>query len=138
MWIGRPTVLILDTCAIVFDSLDPGRLSKKAAVAIAQADDAGALACCDISLWEIAMLISKGRLDPGADSQKYIQLVLAARAIKVLPITPEIAARSAQPQFCPHGDPADRIIAASAIINRSKLVTSDQKLGAVTGLHIVW
>lgn len=131
-------MLILDTCALVFDSLDPARLSKKAAAAIEQADDAGLLACCDISLWEIAMLVSKGRLDPGADSQKFIQLVLTARDIKVLPITPEIAARSAQPDFCSHGDPADRIIAASAILHKSKLVTSDRKLATVTGLHIVW
>ncbi|MDD2897996.1 MAG: type II toxin-antitoxin system VapC family toxin [Desulfuromonadaceae bacterium] len=131
-------MLILDTCALVFDSLDPVRLSTKAATAIAQAEDVGALACCDISLWEIAMLVSKGRLDPGTDAQKYIQLVLAARNIKVLPITPEIAARSAQPDFCPHGDPADRIIAASTILHRSKLVSSDQKLATVAGLHIVW
>lgn len=131
-------MLILDTCALVFDSLDPARLSKKAAAAIAQADDAGTLACCDISLWEIAMLVSKGRLDPGTDVQKFIQLVLAARNIKVLPITPEITARSAHADFCPHGDPADRLIAATTILHKSKLVTSDQKLATVAGLHIVW
>lgn len=131
-------MLILDTCALVFDSLDPARLSKKGAAAIAQADAAGTLACCDISLWEIAMLVSKGRLVPGTDSQKFIQLVLAARNIKVLPITPEIAARSAHPDFCPHGDPADRIIAASAVIAKAKLVTSDRKLATVAGLEIVW
>jgi PIN domain nuclease of toxin-antitoxin system len=131
-------VLILDTCALVFDSLDPARLSKKAAAAIALADDAGTLACCDISLWEIAMLVSKGRLDPGTDSQKFIQLFLAARNIKVLPITPEIAAKSAQLYFCPHGDPADRLIAATTILHKSKLVTSDQKLATVADLHIVW
>jgi PIN domain nuclease of toxin-antitoxin system len=107
-------------------------------VAIAQADDSGTLACSDISLWEIAMLISKGRLDPGTDAQKFIQLVLVARNIKVLPITPEIAARSAQPDFCPHGDPADRLIAATTILHKSKLVTSDQKLATVAGLHIIW
>ncbi len=131
-------MLILDTCALVFDSLDPARLSKKAAAAIAQADDAGTLACCDISLWEIAMLVSKGRLDPGTDARKFIQLVLAARNIKVLPITPEIAARSAQSGLCPHDDPADRLIAATTILHKSKLVTSDQKLATVAGLHIVW
>lgn len=135
---GRPAVLILDTCAMIFDSLDPDRLSKKAAAAIAQADTAGTLACCDISLWEIAMLIAKGRLDPGTDSQKFINLVLAARNIKVLPITPEIAVKSSQPDFCPHGDPADRIIAASTLLHKSKLVTSDQKLTAVAGLQIIW
>ena len=131
-------MLILDTCALVFDSLDPIRLSKKAAEAIAQAHDAGTLACCDISLWEIAMLVSKRRLNPGTDSQKFIQLILAARNIKVLPITAEIAAKSALPEFCPHGDPADRIIAASTILHKSKLVTSDQKLTTVIGLQIVW
>ncbi len=131
-------MLILDTCALVFDALEPLRLSKKAVAAIAQADDAGTLACCDISLWEIAMLVAKRRLDPGTDAQKFIQLILAARNIKVLSITPEIASRSTQPDFCPHGDPADRIIAASTILHKAKLVTSDHKLTTVSGLHVVW
>ena len=131
-------MLILDTCALVFDSLAPVRLSKKATAAIAQADDARTLACCDISLWEIAMLISKGRLDPGTNAQEFIQLVLAARKIEIIPITPTIAAKSVLSEFCPHGDPADRIIAASTIIHKAKLVTSDRKLATVAGLQIVW
>ena len=131
-------MLILDTCALVFDALDPARLSKKAIAAIAQADEAGRLACCDISLWEIAMLVAKGRLDPGTNAQEFMQLMLAARKIVVLPITPEIAAKSALAEFCPHGDPADRIIAASTMIHKAKLLTSDRKLATVAGLPIVW
>lgn len=131
-------MLILDTCTLVFDSLAPVRLSKKATAAIAQADVAGTLACCDISLWEIAMLVSKGRLDPGTTAQEFIQLILTARNIETIPITPAIAAKSVLSDFCPHGDPADRIIAASAVIHKAKLVTSDRKLAAVAGLQIVW
>ncbi len=131
-------MLILDTCALVFDALDPARLTQKAVTAIAEADDAGALACCDISLWEIAMLIARKRVDPGTDAQRFIDLVLAARDIRVLPITSEIAAKSAQPDFCPHGDPADRIIAATTLHNMSRLVTSDRKLANIADLHIVW
>lgn len=131
-------MLILDTCAIIFDALDPVRLSAKAVAAIAKGEDTGNLACCDISLWEIAMLIAKKRLDPGTDSLNFIHLILAARKIKVLPVTPEIAAMSTQADFCPHGDPADRIIAASTIIHKGKLVTSDQKFSTVSGLNVVW
>ena len=131
-------MLILDTCALIFDALDPDRLSKKATTAIAQADAAGRLACCDISLWEIAMLVAKGRLDPGTNAREFIRLMLAARNIVVIPINPEIAAKSALAEFCPHGDPADRIIAASAMIHKAKLVTSDRKLATVAGLQIIW
>lgn len=131
-------MLILDTCALIFDALTPERLSAKASAAIKQADKAGRLACADISLWEIAMLISKGRIDPGTDPKTFIQLVLAARAIKVQPVTPEIAAKSAQTNFCSHGDPADRLIAATAMLSKARLVTSDKKLADVSGLQIVW
>ena len=135
---GRCILLILDTCAIVIDSLDPARLGRKATEAIAQADEAGSLACCDISLWEIAMLVSKGRLDPGTNAQEFIELVLSARKIEIIPINPVIAAKSVLSGFCPHGDPSDRIIVASAVIHKAKLVTSDRKLATVQGLQIVW
>ncbi len=131
-------MLILDTCALIFDALTPERLSAKAIAAIKQADKSGTLACADITLWEIAMLISKGRIDPGTDPKTFIQLVLAARAIKVQPVTPEIAAKSVLADFCPHGDPADRLIAATAVLNKARLVTSDKKLATVSGLQVVW
>ena len=131
-------MLILDTCALIFGALTPERLSAKAITAIKQADKAGTLACADISLWEIAMLIAKGRIDPGTDPKTFIQLVLAARAIKVQPVTAEIAAKSVLADFCPHGDPADRLIAATAVLNKARLVTSDKKLAGVSGLQIVW
>ncbi len=131
-------MLILDTCALIFDALTPERLSAKATAAIKQADKAGTLACADISLWEIAMLIAKGRIDPGTDPKTFIQLVLAARAIKVQPVTADIAAKSVLADFFPHGDPADRLIAATAVLNKARLVTSDKKLAVVNGLQIVW
>ncbi len=131
-------MLILDTCAIIFDALEPSRLSLKATKETTKGDNEGMLACCDISLWEIAMLVAKGRLDPGTDAQRFIDLVLAARNIRVLPITAQIAAKSAMPDFCPHGDPADRLIAATALLSKAGLVTSDRKLAEVQSLKIIW
>ncbi|MDF1581036.1 MAG: type II toxin-antitoxin system VapC family toxin [Desulfuromonadales bacterium] len=131
-------MLILDTCALIFDALDPDRLSKKATTAIIQADAAGKLACCDISFWEIAMRMAKGRLDPGTNVQEFIELILAARKIVVIPTTPEIAVKSALAEIFPHNDPADRLIAATTLIHKAKLVTSDLKLATIPGLQVIW
>lgn len=129
-------MLLLDTCVLVFDALDPNRLSKRAVAAIEQAEEAGTLACCDISLWEIAMLFSKGKLEIATDVKTFIKLVLEARQIEVLPISAEIAAQSAL--LCAHGDPADRLIASTAIIYKAKLVTPDHKLSKIAELRVVW
>src|SRR5712672_1594606 len=110
---GKRRMIILDTCAVIFDALTPERLTEVARGAIERADAAGELACCDISLWEIAMLAERGRIDPGTDVVKFLHLALAARSLRVLPITPEIAALSVSLGL--HGDPADRLIAATAV-----------------------
>ena len=131
-------MILLDTCALVFDALAPERLSAEALRAIEEGEGNGSLACCDISLWEIAMLVAKGRLDPGTDALSFLKLVLAARVIRLLPITPEIAGISANDDLFAHHDPADRIIAATALHYGGSLVTCDQALRAVKGVKIVW
>ena len=131
-------MILLDTCALVFDALAPERLSTGALRAIEEGDENGALACCDISLWEIAMLIAKGRLDSGTDTLSFLKLVLASRMIRPLPITPEIAHISANDVLFVHHDPVDRIIAATALHYGERLVTCDEALQAVNGLKTVW
>ena len=131
-------MLVLDTCALIYDALNPASLSRKAVKAIEKGEEDGLLACSDISLWEIAILIGKGRLDPGTDAVTFLQLIHTARQIRVLPITPEIAATSANASLFVHGDPADRIIAATAIVHKAELVTCDGHLSAVKGLRIIW
>ncbi|AUX39540.1 uncharacterized protein SOCE26_009330 [Sorangium cellulosum] len=118
-------MILLDTCAILYDALTPDRLSIAARDAIERADASGALACCDISLWEIAMLVDRGRIDPGTDVASFLDLVLTARSIQVLPITPAIAVLSVSLGL--HGDPADRLIAATAVHHGATLLTSDQR-----------
>ena len=130
-------MLVLDTCALIYDALSPKSLSRKAAKAITKGDEDGVLACSDISLWEIAMLISKGRLDPGTDALTFLRLLHSARQIRVILITPEIAACASSSLFV-HGDPADRIIAATAIVYKAELVTCDRHLSEVKGLRVIW
>lgn len=130
-------MLLLDTCALIFDALEPSRLSRKAIRAIEKGEEQGNLACSDISLWEIAMLVAKGRFDPGTDTITFLKLVHAARRIRIVPITPEIAAASVEPNVFSHGDPVDRIIAATALVHKAELVTCDGHLSAVKGLRVI-
>ena len=129
-------MLLLDTCAIIYDALEPERLSPKSLKAINAAERSGDLICSDISLWEIAMLVQKDRLNPGTDAATFIRLALMARSIEVLPITPEIAARSSEIDL--HGDPADRIIAATALENNTPIVTSDRRLLKARNIPTLW
>jgi PIN domain nuclease of toxin-antitoxin system len=131
-------MLLLDTCALIYDALTPERLSRRAVAAIDKGHEQGELACCSISLWEIAMLVAKGRLDPGTDALGFIQLVLAARRLQVLPITPEIAVTSADANLFSQADPADRIIAATALTHQVRLITCDGLLSKVKGLSVLW
>ncbi|HBB17124.1 MAG TPA: PIN domain nuclease [Syntrophus sp. (in: bacteria)] len=135
---GCGILILLDTCALIFDALAPERLSAEAIRAIEEGEENGSLACCDISLWEIAMLVAKGRLDPGTDVLSFLNLVLASRVIRTLPITPEIAKISAIDSLFAHHDPADRIIAATALHYEKPLVTCDEALRAVKGVKIIW
>jgi PIN domain nuclease of toxin-antitoxin system len=131
-------MLVLDTCALIFDALQPEKLSSRARQSIQRAEEANRLVCCDISLWEIAMLISKKRLDPATDCKTFLEVMLASRKLNIMPITPEIAALSSLNEGFPHLDPADRIIAATTIYYKGKLVTCDKKLASVPGLFIIW
>jgi len=121
-------VIILDTCVLIFDALDPKSLSAGALNAIERGENDRELACSDISLWEIAMLVRKKRLDPGIDALTFINLTLAARSINVLAINPGIANISVSHTAFEHHDPADRLIAATALYCKGQLVTCDSRL----------
>jgi PIN domain nuclease of toxin-antitoxin system len=130
---------ICDTHVLLFWADQPKRLSKAARTAVERGIDDGALACADISLWEIAMLYARGRINnqAGVTATDYIRDILAAMTMTVLPITPEIA-ELAQGSLFTHGDPADRLIAATALMHRVPLVSADEHLRAVPGLRCIW
>jgi PIN domain nuclease of toxin-antitoxin system len=130
-------VVVLDTNALIFDALQPKRLTARAARAIEAATTRGDIACSDISLWEIAMLVAKDRLDPGVATGQFLHDLIQARGLQVLPITPEIAVLAQADQFT-HGDPADRIIAATAMHFSAKLVSADAQIRKLKGIEVVW
>lgn len=134
---GRGALIVLDTHALIYDALTPARLSARSRKAIEAGFAGRELACSDISLWEIAMLIAKKRLDPMMDARQFLDDVIAARDLRVLPIGPEVAVLSQSDAFS-HGDPADRLIAATALLHRAPLVTSDAALRRLKEIATIW
>jgi PIN domain nuclease of toxin-antitoxin system len=130
-------VILLDTCALIYDALDPASLGRRGARLIEEGAETGELACSDMSLWETAMLAAKGRLTLPTSTARFLSLALEARRIRVAPISPEIAEISCGERFR-HADPADRIIAATAISLDAPLVTCDDLLRGVRGLKTIW
>lgn len=131
-------MIVLDTCVMIFDALEPDRIGRRARWELDAASAKGTAACSDISLWEIAMLAARGRLDPGTDVITFIDLVVTSRNLQVLPITPEVAYLSASYRGFSHADPADRIIGSTAMFLKAPLLTPDARLRAVKGLRVLW
>jgi len=131
------TQIICDTHILIFWQDDPKRLSNTAQAAIETALHDKTLACSDISFWEIAMLIHSGRLRDDISPVQYMDDLCLALSLTVLPITPEIASLS-QGDFFHHKDPADRLIAATAIHHNAPLITADKKLKRLEPLTVIW
>jgi PIN domain nuclease of toxin-antitoxin system len=121
-------MILLDTCAIIWDALDPGRLSIQAKRAIDRADQNNALVISDISIWEIAMLVKKGRIEIDTSAANFLNLFLQSRNVSVIQISPEIAELSTHLGPDISNDPADRLIAATSVVHNAQLITADQKL----------
>ncbi|KKL98972.1 hypothetical protein LCGC14_1819080 [marine sediment metagenome] len=127
-------MITLDTCSLVWLSLSPDRLSKNADKAIKN----NSLVMSDISLWEIAMLTKSGRLIIDTSYSEYIELLLSSFSIQVDPITPEIARMSVEFDDSVNRDPADRIIAATSLIENAPLVTADKNLIKAKVINTIW
>lgn len=131
-------MIVLDTHILIWDALEPAKLSQPAKEAIAAANQAGEILVADISLWEIAMLIQKGRIQVSTDVQTFLNLVLQANNIQLVAISPEIAAQSVQLPATINADPADRLIAATAIVKQATLITADHNLRSATQIATIW
>jgi len=130
---------ICDTHVLLFWAHEPERLSAAARQALEVGRSRAELAIADITLWELALLQERGRLQlpDEVDPALYFKQLLAALRLAVLPITPEIALLSRSSLF-QHGDPADRLIGATALQLGTPLITADAKLRALESLDTVW
>ncbi len=129
-------MIVLDTCAIIWDALDQNKLTPKARKAIKQTESE--LIICDISIWEISMLIKRNRIEINNTASEFINLLLQSRNFHVQGITPEIAELSVNFGQEINNDPADRLIAATSILRNAPIITADKNLRDTEILATIW
>jgi PIN domain nuclease of toxin-antitoxin system len=131
-------VVLLDTHVLVWLAVEPSRLSAAAVKAIGEAANSGGIAIASITLLELATLIVRGRLLPGGPPASALEELVARTGVVVKDITPAIAVLAVQlPEPFP-GDPADRVIVATAHVEGIPLITRDAKLRRSVAVQTIW
>lgn len=131
-------MIVLDTHALLWWVNDPSTLSKAAKKAIdASAKSASVYISC-ISSWEIALLAERDRLRLALDVRDWLSRCEALPFVTFVPVSTAIAVESVRLPDFPHADPADRIIAATALSLGAALVTKDDKLHKYPHVRTVW
>ncbi len=128
---------LLDTHTWLWWLSSPELLSAEASRRIDAARQEANLVVSAFSVWEAAMLVKKGRLDPRMPLDEVVASCEQLPFLAFLPVTPRIAidAVSLEPL---HADPADRLIVATARAHNAVVVTKDRALHAFPGLVCVW
>jgi PIN domain nuclease of toxin-antitoxin system len=130
-------VILLDTHAVIWLLLTPDKLSKRARGRILEARIAGEkIACSPISLYEMAYSAFKQRVQLPASTEDFIAAVQAK--VELAPITARIALCAAELPAPFHGDPMDRIITATAIVEGCTLITKDEKIRDANLCKVIW
>jgi PIN domain nuclease of toxin-antitoxin system len=128
-------MIVLDTHAWIWWAASSRRLPPVARHTI---DGADAVGVCAISLWEVAMLVAKRRLELDRDPREWVKQALALPRVELVPISPAIAFGAAGLPSAFPGDPADRLIVASALQQRAAIVTRDARIRDFDGVATVW
>ena len=120
--------LLLDTHVLLWWLEGSSRLSRRQETAIQSAGEETPLVVSEISLWEIATLHEMGRISLDLPLRDWLEAATAAPLVRRFGITPAVAAEVAALPSSFQGDPADRILVATARVLGVKLLTQDQRI----------
>ena len=126
-------MLLLDTHVLIWLDEGNSRLGKIALQTIIESLSTGQLGVATISFWEVAMLIEKQRLTMQTELSVWRSDLLRTGLLEI-PLLGTSAIRAGQLELF-HGDPADRMIVATAIENGATLITADTKILSWKALH---
>jgi PIN domain nuclease of toxin-antitoxin system len=119
---------LLDTHVWLRLVLGSEALSPAARATIRDAASVGNLRIAAITIWEIALLASRGRITFGKPTVQWVGEAIAASTVVIEPLSPAIAVESCELPDAFHADPADRMIVATARVTNAKLMTHDRRI----------
>ena len=126
---------ILDTHAWIWWVSDPARLGKAARRALQVARHIGVPAICCL---EVATLAARGRIVLDRPALEWVLDALAVPRVELMSPTPAVAVRAAGLPAGFPGDPADRLIVATAIVEAGTLVTKDDRIRLSGTIDTIW
>jgi PIN domain nuclease of toxin-antitoxin system len=128
--------LLLDTHAWIWFVRGDNDLSRRAREAI---EEPGvSLFLSAISTWEVLVLARRGRVSVAENPEAWVRTWTSRLGIHVVPVDLEVATRSERLEQFPNRDPADRFIAATALVHGLPLVTADRDLHQWGRLRVTW
>jgi PIN domain nuclease of toxin-antitoxin system len=123
-----PDLLFLDTHVWLWLVAGSSELSTEGRHMIDRAVAAGTLRIAAISLWEIALLASRGRIVLGKSIGLWLEEALADPGPAIDPLSPQVAIEASSLPETFHRDPADRLIVATARVTNAALMTRDRRI----------
>jgi PIN domain nuclease of toxin-antitoxin system len=131
-------VIVLDTHVVVWWVSGSRSLSERAKRLIDRSAREGALAASTITILEIATAVRRGRLELGAELDTWLADLYALPELQFVPVSTDIARLAGGFGDSTPGDPADRIITATALTLHAKLITADERMRNSSHVATVW
>jgi len=131
-------MIVLDTHAWIWLVSSPAYLSETAKGIIDGAVTERNIFISAISTWEVAILVSRGRLELTMSVGDWVAASEAIPFLNFVPVSNSIAMKSVELPGTLHNDPADRIIIATAVSMGAILVTKDEKIRNYPHVKTVW
>ena len=128
-------MVILDTQTLLWHASESNKLSENAKKSIEAAESLGV---STISAWEIGMLVQKGRLSLVHDVSEWIELAERLPKLEWIQVDTKIAVLSTRLPGSFLGDPADRIVTATAMSRGATLITADRILKEYNHVRTIW
>lgn len=128
-------MIVLDTHAWIWWVSEPAKLGRVARQEIHRAKKIGVPAICCL---EVATLAARNRITLDRPPVQWLHDALALPRVDLLAITPAVAVKAAElPALFP-GDPADRLVAATAILESALLITKDERMHKAAIVRTAW